>query len=272
MPEWPEMEHYRTQLSSLLGGKRITGVVVNREGSINEPPEAFANALANRTILFVERRGKHLLFHLDDGNRLLLHLMLGGWMYYGTDGPKEDSRFQVIIRLFDGNSLYFGGLRLGHLHLVSAKTALEQMKQLGPEPFDPRLTLEAFRKLFSGKRGRLKTALTDQKFIAGIGNCYSDEICFEAKLHPASSIPDLDAAAIDRLYDAMRKVLLEAKEAGGYMEHPLTENDTVTGGYNSRCLVYDRGGEACGVCGHEITQETLASRKMFYCPQCQGTA
>lgn len=272
MPEWPEMEHYRTQLSSLLGGKIITGVVAGREGSINEPPEVFANALANRTILFVERRGKHLLIHLDDGNRLLLHLMLSGWLYYGAGAPKEDSRFQLIIRLADGNSLYFGGLRLGYLHRISAKTALEQLKQLGPEPFDPRLTLEAFHKRLSGKRGRLKSTLTDQKFIAGIGNCYSDEICFEAKLHPASAVSDLDEEATERLYGAMKKVLFEAKEAGGYMGHPLTESDTVTGGYNARRLVYDREGEACGVCRHAIKHETLSGRKMFYCPRCQGTA
>ncbi|MFC5531895.1 Fpg/Nei family DNA glycosylase [Cohnella yongneupensis] len=271
MPEWPEMEHYRSQLSTLLGGIKISTAVVNREGSINEPPDTFANALANRTILFVERRGKHLLFHLDDGNRLLLHLMLGGWIYYGEQAPMEDSHYQVIIRLADGNSLYFGGLRLGYLHRITAKLAHDQMKQLGPEPFDSRLTLEAFTKRLKSKRGKLKTTLTDQRFIAGIGNCYSDEICFEAKLHPAIAVSELDAEATERLYGAIKKVLLDAKEAGGYMEYPLTAADHLTGGYNSRCLVYDREGETCGVCGNAIKHETLSGRKMFYCPHCQGS-
>ena len=272
MPEWPEMEHYRERLSKLLGGIKIADTVVNREASINEPAETFAKGLANRTILFVERRGKHLLFHLDDGNRLVLHLMLGGYMHVGEAAPKEDGHYQVILRLADGSNLYFGGLRLGYLHRMTAKAALEQMKQLGPEPFDPRLTEEAFRKRLAGKRGKLKATLVDQKFIAGIGNCYSDEICFAAKLHPAAQASALSAEETARLYEAMKKVLKEAKEAGGYMDHPLTEGDNVTGGYNDRCLVYDRGGEPCRVCGAEIVHETLSGRKMFYCPNCQGKA
>lgn len=272
MPEWPEMEHYRAQLSTLLGGVKIAGAEVNREATINEPADTFIGAVTNRVILFVERRGKHLLFHLDDGNRLVLHLMLGGYLVYGEEASKEDSHYQVILRLADGNNLYFGGLRLGYLHRMTAKAALEQMKPLGPEPFDPRLTAEAFRKRLAGKRGKLKTTLTDQKFIAGIGNCYSDEMCFEAKLHPAAQASSLSAEETSRLYDAMKKVLLSAKEAGGYMDHPLTANDTTTGGYNDRCLVYDRGGEPCRECGTDIVHETLSGRKMFYCPRCQGTA
>ncbi len=272
MPEYPEMEHYRTQLSSLLGGRKIVKATVNRAESVNEPVDEFIAALAGRTILFVERRGKHLLFHLDDGNRLLLHLMLGGWLAYGTEGPKPDSHFQVILAFDDDHSLYFGGLRLGYLHRISAKTALERMKELGPEPFDPRLTLEAFRKLVGSKRSKLKTALTDQHFIAGIGNCYSDEICFEAKLHPAMAANKLNDEEAERLYRAMHKVLNEAKEAGGYMEPPLTPDDRLTGGYNDRCLVYDRPDEPCDVCGTPIRQETLSGRKMFYCPNCQREA
>jgi len=272
MPEWPEMEHYRSQLSTLVSGQKITGVTVNRERTINEPAQQFEAALVDRTVLFVERRGKHLLFHLDDGNRLHLHLMLGGWLAYGEQGPKADSHFQVILRLSDGNSLYFGGLRLGFLHRISAKAAIEALKDLGPDPFDARLTPELFAKRLASKKGRLKTTLTDQRFIAGIGNCYSDEICFDAKIHPAAQAGTLEPDAVARLYESMRKVLLEAKGAGGYMEHPLTEGDILTGGYNSRCLVYDRGGEPCLACGHEIVHETLSGRKMFYCPNCQGKA
>jgi formamidopyrimidine-DNA glycosylase len=269
MPEWPEMEHYRTQLSPLLCGQQITGVTVNRAATINEPVETFESALIGRTILFVERRGKHLLFHLDDGHRLHLHLMLGGWINYGVQAPKADNHYQVILQLGNGNSLYFGGLRLGYLHRVTAKSAIEMMKELGPDPYDARLTLEAFRKRLSGKKGKLKTTLTDQRFLAGIGNCYSDEICFDAKLHPAVAVSKIDADSAERLYHSIRKVLLIAKDAGGYMEQPLTAEDTLTGGYNSQCLVYDRKGEPCPVCGSEIKFETLAGRKMFYCPQCQ---
>ncbi|QMV44589.1 bifunctional DNA-formamidopyrimidine glycosylase/DNA-(apurinic or apyrimidinic site) lyase [Cohnella cholangitidis] len=269
MPELPEMEHYRSQLSELLCGQKITGVTVNREATINESIENFTAGLTDRSILFVERKGKHLLFHLDDGRRLHLHLMLGGWLAFGEQGPKKDSHFQVILTFGNGYSLYFGGLRLGYLHRITAKAAIEELKELGPDPFDSRLTSEAFKKRLAGKKGKLKTTLTDQRFLAGIGNCYSDEICFDAKIHPALSSNELDEAQIEHLYTSMRKVLTEAKEAGGYMEHPLTTSDTVTGGYNAKCRVYDRQEEPCYDCGTEIKLETLTGRKMFYCPVCQ---
>jgi formamidopyrimidine-DNA glycosylase len=271
MPEWPEMENYRRQLSPLVCGKTIAEAAVNRPRTINEPPEAFRSALAGRRILFLERRGKHLLFHLDDGNRLLLHLMLGGWLAYGREGPAEDGRFQVILTLDDGNRLFFGGLRLGFLHRLSAKAVQERLKELGPEPFDPRLTPDAFAAMLRRKRGRLKPAMVDQHWIAGIGNCYADEICFEAEASPLTNIAALSEAAARRLFDAMRKVLAEAADAGGYMDRPLTPGDARTGGYDARCRVYDRAGEPCVRCGGTIRQDTVSARKTFYCPACQRT-
>ncbi|RKP56922.1 bifunctional DNA-formamidopyrimidine glycosylase/DNA-(apurinic or apyrimidinic site) lyase [Cohnella endophytica] len=269
MPELPEMEHYRSRLSHLLCGQQVTGVVVNREGTINEPAEVFKASLLGRVILFVERRGKHLLFHLDDGYRLHLHLMLGGWMSYGEQAPKKLSQYQVILSFGNGVSLYFGGLRLGYLHRITAKAAIEELKELGPDALDPRLTLEAFRKRLAGKKGKLKTTLTDQRFVSGIGNCYSDEIAFDANVFPAAAVSGLKDEEIERIYHSIRNVLTAAIEAGGYMEQPFTSDDTVTGGFNDLCQVYDRGDEPCRVCGTTIQHETITGRKMFYCPTCQ---
>lgn len=269
MPEWPEMETYRKLLGERLAGQKIVSVAVNRDKSVNEPEEEFRRALTDRRILFVERRGKQLIFHLDDGFRLVLHLMLGGWMAYGVDGPKEDNEFQVILGFENGNRLFFGGLRLGYLHRLSAKQVNEQLRSLGPDPFDPRLTPESFRDRLKPRRGKLKSALTDQKFLAGIGNCYSDEICFDACIHPETPIPSLDREATDRLFASMRKVLAEAAEYGGYMDRPLTPEDTLTGGFDERCRVYDREGEPCVRCGTDIEKGETSGRKMFYCPHCQ---
>ncbi|MBN2983906.1 MULTISPECIES: bifunctional DNA-formamidopyrimidine glycosylase/DNA-(apurinic or apyrimidinic site) lyase [Cohnella] len=271
MPEWPEMETYRRLLSPLVCGQTIVNVDVNREKTINEPEETFRGALTGRKIMFVERRAKYLLFHLDDGNRLLLHLMLGGYLVYGTEAEKDDSRFQVVFALEDGNRLFFGGLRLGFLHRITAKAAIEQFRELGPEPFDPRLTEEAFVLKLAKKRGKLKPALVDQKWLAGIGNCYSDEICFEAGVVPFADIASLTDDTKRNVYHAMRKVLTEAAEEGGYMDKKLTANDTLTGGYDDKCKVYDREGEPCPRCGGTIQLATISSRKMFYCPSCQGT-
>jgi formamidopyrimidine-DNA glycosylase len=269
MPEWPELEHYRAQLSPLLCGQKIKSVVINRSEFINEPADQFTASLVDRIILFFEHRGRYLLFHLDDGNRLHLDLGLNGWLATGEQETLKDDQYPIILTLEDGNSLRFGGLRQGFLHRVSAKTILEKLKELGPDPFDSRLTLEAFRKRIAGKKGKLKATLSDQRFLSGIGNIYSDEICFEARIHPAAAVNQLDAAAVENVYESIKRVLLEAAEAGGTIETPLTSEDTQTGGYRSVRKVYDRQGESCSVCGGEIKYETLAGRKMFYCPHCQ---
>ncbi|MFD0711666.1 Fpg/Nei family DNA glycosylase [Paenibacillus sp. GCM10027626] len=268
MPEWPEMENYRIQLAARIAGQPVTGVQVTREKSINVMPEQFAAELVGRTVWYVERRGKFLLFHLDNGKRLLLHLMLDGLIQFKPAAEKPERSVQVTIG-FPKGELRFIGLRLGYIHILTAKEVDAQLQALGPDPFDRRLTLERFKQLFAGKRAALKSALVDQHVIAGIGNCYADEIAFAAGVRPDIRIPSLEAADWERLYKAMREVLHDALSAGGYMELPLDSDDTLTGGYNERCLVYDRGGEPCLRCNGTIVQSEASSRKIFFCPACQ---
>ncbi|AJY77992.1 Fpg/Nei family DNA glycosylase [Paenibacillus beijingensis] len=268
MPEYPEMEHYRQLLGERIAGQQIVGAKVTRDKSINIAPEQFRQRLIGRSVWFVERRGKHLLFHLDNGERLVLHLMLGGWLFYGTEEQRPERTVQVTLSFPSGN-LYFIGLRLGYLHLLSAKEADAKLSELGPEPFDKRLTLERFRERFKGKRGTLKTALVDQRVIAGIGNCYADEIAYEAALRPDAKLTGLTPESFERLYAGMHTMLQEAASKGGYMEHPLYAGDELTGGYNDDCKVYDRPGEICYRCGGTIEQHEVSSRKVFFCPSCQ---
>ncbi|WP_138493472.1 Fpg/Nei family DNA glycosylase [Paenibacillus pinistramenti] len=268
MPEWPEMENYRSLLSALLLDKEISGVVINREKSVNLEPEVFGQELIGRKIIFVERRAKYLIFHLNNGRRLLLHLMLGGLLYFGNDKDKPKRNTQVEIQ-FGDQTLYFIGLRLGYLHLLTAKQTEEVLSELGPELLDRRMNEEKFVKLLSGRKGMLKTTLVNQNIVAGIGNCYADEIAFAAELRPDVKLQELDEQDLIRLYKAVRDVLMDAAEHGGYMELPLTADDKLTGGYNDLCKVYDREGESCVRCGHPIVKTELASRKAFYCADCQ---
>lgn len=268
MPELPEMENYRKLLSQQIINVPITGVTVNREKTINMEAAEFTNALIGARVVFVERRAKHILFHLHDGRRLLLHLMLGGLLFYGTEEERPDRTTQVELA-FGGQILYFMGLRLGYLHLLSVKEAEAAMGKLGPEPLDRRMTLERFTTLVKGRRGALKSMLVNQQVIAGIGNCYADEIAYEAKLLPSALVQNLTEDSVTRLYDAIRKVLTDATEIGGYMEMPFMTGDTVTGTYNDRCLVYDREGEPCLRGGGTIIKTELSGRKVFYCPDCQ---
>lgn len=267
MPELPEMEHYRRELNRLIAGQIIQGVEVQRPKSLNVPVEQFAADTTGSRVMNVERRAKYLLFHLSSGRTLLLHLMLGGWMFYGSDEQKPARTFQVQLH-FKDRTLYFIGLRLGYLHIHDRASLETVLKKLGPEPMT--LTFPMFMQLVQKKRGLLKSSLLDQGWISGIGNCYSDEICFAAGLRPTRTVQSLTEEEAARLFRSIASVLSEALLAGGYMEQPFYVGDRLTGRYNDRCKVYDRGGESCYRCGHPITFEEVSSRKCFYCKGCQN--
>lgn len=268
MPELPEMENYRRLLNQKIAGQTITQVQINREKSVNVHPTLFIKTVANQKIVTVNRRGKHLLFHLDNGQVMLLHLMLGGWMYYGTEDDKPNRTIQVRLS-FGHQHLYFIGLRLGYLHLYSEQDVQGELSSLGPEPLDPQFAIHSFLQLLGDRRGKIKAKLLDQEFIAGIGNCYSDEICFHAGIRTKRMIEDIEEPERNQLYHSMKHILQDALKHGGYMENPFYQGDSLTGGYNNLCLVYDREGEKCNRCGSTIIKEMISSRKTFFCPNCQ---
>lgn len=268
MPELPEMETYRKLLIPRLAGTAVTGVAINRAKSVNTPAEEFAAAVTGQRITGITRRAKHLLFHLEQDRILLLHLMLGGLMYYGTEEQKPNRTVQVELS-FGPNRLYFIGLRLGYLHLHRTAEAEALLAKLGPEPLSPDFGEGDFQALLRSRRGYLKPVLVDQGFLSGIGNCYSDEICFNAGILPQRKLETLDGADSSRLYRSMRSILTEAVAYGGYMDTPLYAGDTLTGGFDSRCRVYDREGEPCFRCGTPVARVDFASKKSYSCPGCQ---
>ncbi|NRG34411.1 Fpg/Nei family DNA glycosylase [Niallia circulans] len=268
MPELPEMENYKILLNKLITTQTITSIAVNREKSINITKQSFENQLVNTTILRVERRAKHLLFYLSNQKVLLLHLMLGGWMFFGTEKEKPNRTIQIQLT-FGERHLYFIGLRLGYLHLLTLEECKERLKDLGPDPFEPLFTENSFQNMINSRKGIIKLKLVDQHFISGIGNCYSDEICFDAQILPTRKLEDLKEMEQKKLYNSILQILRAATNMGGYMEHPLYAGDKKTGGYDELCKVYDREGEICPKCQHKIVFIKVSSKKCFYCPGCQ---
>ena len=270
MPELPEMETYRTMLNERIAGKVVREAEVTREKTINVPVDAFKARTEGRTLERVDRRAKMLLFRLDSGDALALHLMLGGSMFYGTPEEAPDRTAQVILDFEeDDKRLYFHGLRLGYLHIYDPADLEAKLVRLGPDPLAPGFGPNEFEGRLRRSRGAIKFALTDQAVLAGIGNCYADEMCFAAGIHPLRKVADVTAAELRTLYAAMHSTLAEAMRYGGYMETPLYVGDELTGGYNDRCKVYDRGGEPCFRCGTPITKTESNGRKVFFCERCQ---
>ncbi|HEX6922693.1 MAG TPA: bifunctional DNA-formamidopyrimidine glycosylase/DNA-(apurinic or apyrimidinic site) lyase [Bacillales bacterium] len=269
MPELPEMETYRTLTAEKVQGRKVTNVEVNREKCVNLDAEQFREQVSGWKVTAVERRAKHLLLRLETGKSLLVHLMLGGWMYFGNgENDRPDHSAQVVLSFGEGR-LYFLGLRFGYVHLLSPLEIEERLADLGPEPLSGNFTREGFQEDVGGKRGVLKNTLVDQHFIAGIGTRYSDEICFRAQQLPLKKGTDLAEKDIAALYEAIPKTLQDSIENGGYMSRPFYKGDSFTGGFSDKLKVYNREGEDCERCGHPIKKEKLSSRKVFYCPGCQ---
>ncbi|MEH7382113.1 DNA-formamidopyrimidine glycosylase family protein [Bacillus sp. JJ1533] len=268
MPELPEMETYKNLLQLKIAGHSINEVEVNREKSINSSIADFKKELIGNKVTKIYQRGKHLIFDLASGKKLLLHLMLGGLMYI----EKEDdaiSRTKQVILSFASHRLTFIGLRLGYLHLLTAKEIEEEFADLGPEPIDPTFTFESFQQLAEKKKGKLKSTLVDQQFIAGIGNRYSDEICFAAGILPTRTMDTLDNTLLKKLHSSIQSVLQEGIRYGGYIDLPLFKGDQLTGGFGEKFKAHNREGEVCVRCGSVIVKKEVASRKTFFCANCQ---
>ncbi|MBU9714187.1 Fpg/Nei family DNA glycosylase [Evansella tamaricis] len=268
MPELPEMENYKKLLSNRIVGKTIDFVEVTREKTVNLPLSQFTSEVVNCRIVGIERRAKYLIFQLNSGKNLVVHLMLGGLIYLGTDQDAPDRTKQVTLSI-GSMKLYFIGLRLGFLHLLSRQELISLVQDLGPEPLDASFTLPVYQDVVKKKRGILKTTLLNQKVLSGIGNLYSDEICYHAMVLPGRKISDLNEQEKITVYHSMKTVLQRGIQLGGYMDTPVFKGDTLTGQYNDHCYVYDREGESCQRCHGTIVKVEISSRKSFYCPQCQ---
>jgi len=268
MPELPEMENYRRIFENKLVGKTIQLVEVTREKSINKQIPVFIDEVKGRRLVAVERRAKHLVFKLDSGGNLLLHLMLGGLMYIGNEHDSPDRTKQVTLT-FEDCQLFFIGLRLGYLHLLTDHEVKQELLDLGPEPLGSEFQLQPFDEQLKKKRGALKTTLVNQKFIAGIGNLYSDEICFEARLLPTRKGNELSSQERASLFHAIQTILNRGIKYGGYIEMPVCKEDELTGKYNDHRLIYNREGEPCPRCKSTIVKDEISSKKSFFCSQCQ---
>ncbi|WP_026675057.1 DNA-formamidopyrimidine glycosylase [Alkalihalobacterium bogoriense] len=269
MPELPEMETYKKLLTRFITSSPITKIEINREKSVNVPPTQFQQIVLGNSVTSIERRAKYLLFHLQSGHVMLLHLMLGGWMFVSQNGESPNRTKQIILTFENSTSLYFIGLRLGYLHLITIRECEEIISKLGPEPLHPAFTQADFESQLEKKRSIAKTLLVNQQFLSGIGNFYSDEILFDAKLLPSRTVNTLTKSEKLTLFQSIKTVLQKAVQSGGYMDHPLYENDTLTGSFVKQATVYDREGEPCRRCSIPIVRTELSSKKCFYCPTCQ---
>ncbi|MGE7766512.1 DNA-formamidopyrimidine glycosylase [Peribacillus sp. NPDC096540] len=273
MPELPEVETVRRTLEQLVLGKEIKEVSVFWPKIIKapEPVEQFQDALRGQTIQRIGRRGKFLIFTLDD-YAMVSHLRMEG--KYGVH-PKEepyDKHTHVIFTFTDGSELRYRDVRkFGTMHLFTKGEELEQMPllHLGPEPLSEEFTVEDLSAKLARTNRKIKPVLLDQTVVVGIGNIYVDESLFRSGIHPERKASSLTLDEIKKLHSDIIATLGEAVEKGGSTIRSYINSQGQIGMFQQELNVYGRKGENCKTCGTPLEKLVVAGRGTHICPLCQ---
>jgi formamidopyrimidine-DNA glycosylase len=274
MPELPELEAIRIRLAPRLDGKLITATTVNPKKAhmLRYPVENFAIELPARRINSLTRRGKHMVFATELGaggspRWLVINPMLGG-RFQMVDGESPVPATEVFTVRIEGRQelRYLDFRDMGRIYWVEDPTIqVPGWALLGPEADAvPEMGLEAFRKRLRRFRDELKDLLRNQEFLAGIGNAYSDEILFEARLLPLRRRASLKPADEEALFAAIPVVLKRAVKA--ILANPNYEESKQDRTFMS---VHMKGGKTCPRCGHRISQLGSNREPLNFCRGCQ---
>ncbi len=278
MPELPEVETIKRDLDREVVGKRVKAVEVSGMRSIRRHPNKkhFISKLEGRKVSGVERKGKYLLLRLDGGDVLVVHLGMSGQLIRAKGGKEPvDKHTHVVFTFTQGGQLRFVDPRTFGEMFVTTPDELEsqvpELAHLGFDPVDDMMSWTRFGELLAARKGKLKVLLMDQKFVAGIGNIYSDEILFAAGLRYDRPSDSLSSQEVRRLYRAMVETLQEAIKHRGSTLADQQYRDLFgePGEFQSQHKVYDREGQACRRCRSTIVKVKVNGRSSFLCPQCQ---
>jgi len=242
MPELPEVETIRRQLGEKIVGKKLDG----------------------KKIVAVRRRAKILIIDFEDGSSLLFHLKLTGQLIFnGGKGPYT----RQIFKFNDGTQLVFNDARkFGWWKYVKSSKDIE--KTFGPEALE--IKLGDFKNLLKkGPNSKIKPLLMDQKFIAGIGNIYSDEILFAAKVQPLRRVKTLTPEEIKLIWLNIGKILKLAVQNRGTSENTYLDALGKKGDYLKYLKVYRKEGQKCPRCPGVIKRAKIGGRSAHFCPKCQ---
>lgn len=272
MPELPEVESVKNGLKSLIIGKSIASVDVLWPNIIKDPPAGeFCKKLVGETFQDVERRGKFLLFVMDNYT-LISHLRMEGKFRLETSKEPQTKHTHVIFNLDTEEELrYLDVRKFGRMSLVNHSELWDHpsLSRLGPEPFEQKLLITELEENLNKTSRSIKAVLLDQSVVAGIGNIYADEILFSAKLYPGSKATDLTREEMSRLHQSILQVMSEAVRSGGTTIRTYANAFGLEGTYQNKLKVYGKTKEACINCGHPIEKIKIAQRGTHYCPNCQ---
>ena len=299
MPELPEVETIKNDLKEKILKKKIKKVDLRLKKIVKSSARNFALDLEGNNFKDIKRRGKLLIFSVGTKQRLvptnkylLIHLRMTGQLIYQknkkiiagghSDGGREEAaprlyndlpnkHTHVIFYFSDKSQLFFNDLRrFGVVKIVNEKELEEIIDDFGIEPLEKSFSLKVFKDIIGNKSGNVKAFLLNQKYVAGIGNIYADEILFEAKILPNRKIDSLKVGEIKAIYQAIKKILKKAVKHRGTTFNSYTDARGQKGNFTKFLKVYKREGERCLRCKKGIIQKIkIAGRGTRYCDKCQ---
>jgi formamidopyrimidine-DNA glycosylase len=270
MPELPEVEVIRRGLAPRLVGRRFLSVQVgDRPLRRASSPEDLARWLCGRHLERLRRRGKYLIFQMEGGVTLLIHLGMTGRLLLG-DLCHREPHVHLVFTLDDGLTLYFQDVRrFGQVLVFPPGEPLAPLRQVGREPFSRRVTADWLAEKARGRVRPIKNFLLDGRILAGIGNIYACEILFAAGLHPSTPAGELTLDDWGRVLHETRRILKLAIRQGGTTVNDYLNSHGGTGLFQVALMAYGRAGEPCRRCGGAIERLVQAGRSSFFCPCCQ---
>lgn len=268
MPELPEVETVARGLQRAVAGDTIESVWIgSKPEPLKSPARDIVRTLEGSRIVQVRRVGKHIVVDLErDGkqSQWIIHLGMTGSVVVVTPEIETAKHTHAIATLGSGRELRFvDPRRFGRLEVRKK----EKFEAPGQEPLD--IGFEMFARLFRGRNTPIKSALLNQKLLAGVGNIYADESLFRAGIRPRRRAGRVTRAELQRLYESLQRVLNEAIAAGGSSINDYVNAEGEAGLFQVQHRVYGRGGEPCVKCGAPIKRIVIAGRSSHFCPKCQ---
>jgi formamidopyrimidine-DNA glycosylase len=279
--ELPEVEVMRRDLEKDVVGRKVASAEVRNSKNAmriirrHAKRKEFTDRVTGRKITKVERRGKYVLMHLDDGDVIVVHFGMSGQFVRGNKRQPLPPHTHVVFTFQQGGDLRFVDPRtFGEVFVTSADELgkVKELQHIAIDPLDQVFTWTTFGSLMAQRASKMKALLMDQKFISGLGNIYSDEVLFAAGLRYDRMSDTLSSQEVRRMYRALQEVLQDAIRFRGTTLEDEAYVDLFgkPGEYQNELKVYGRAGQPCRRCRTPIQTVKISGRNSYYCPQCQS--
>jgi formamidopyrimidine-DNA glycosylase len=266
VPELPDIEVMKEYLNGHVAGQTIASV--DHVGALvvrNLAGGSVETILSERTVAIAGRYGKFLILSLNGGLHVVVNFMLSGRLWYAPPAPRLGTRTFLALSLSGGRQLrYVDQTQMGKVYLTTDLSAVPTFSDQGPDALDSDLTLAVFRERLRRHPGEIKGTLTNQAFIAGVGNAYADEILFEARLYPFLRRSELGNEGIERVFQAQQEVL---RNAVAVLRQRVGDN--IHEEIRDFLRVHGKAGQPCPRCGTAISQVSANQRITNFCRTCQ---